>query len=155
MSLCALFPSFQDPRSGDMLDSRSTLLQWRGFLRSAFLLGVEGKSHVPGQIHQYRGHLHRGQVALHAVLGGDDWIVAIYAPTGANVFSISGADLERRTVDLLLAVSGDSRAQALPIARDSGLTTTVGLAARTGIASTVIYTHRRQLLCRLDPPNRC
>lgn len=81
-----------------------------------------------------RFDLHRGQVALHAVLGGDDWIVAIYAPTGANVFSISGADLERRTVDLLLAVSGDSRAQALPIARDSGLTTTVGLAARTGIA---------------------
>lgn len=81
-----------------------------------------------------RFDLRKGPVAVHAVLGGDDWVVAIYAPTGANVFNISGADLERREIELVLAGNGETKGPPLPIARDAGLSTTVGLAARTGIA---------------------
>lgn len=78
--------------------------------------------------------LRKGPVALHVVVGSDDWEVAIFGPTGANVYAVTGADLERHEFEILLATSSDGRAASLPIAGESGVTTAVGLAARTGIA---------------------
>jgi len=81
-----------------------------------------------------RFDLRKGPVALHAVLGGDNWTIAVYGPTGANEYAVAGADLERREVELLLAAGSDGQGPSLPIARDASVTTAVGLASRIGIA---------------------
>ena len=81
-----------------------------------------------------RFDLRNGPVDLRATLGSDDWVLAIYSPSGANVFALSGADLDRRGVELLLAVEGAAKGPPLPIAHDSGLVTAVGLTNRTGLA---------------------
>lgn len=82
-----------------------------------------------------RFDLHKGPVVIHATLGDDNWTVALYAPSGANVYAVAGADLEQRDVELLLATSADTQGAALPIARDASSTTiTVGMPSRTGVA---------------------
>ena len=42
-----------------------------------------------------RFDLHKGPVVIHATLGDDNWTVALYAPSGANVYAVAGADLEQ------------------------------------------------------------
>jgi len=81
-----------------------------------------------------RFDLRKGPVALHTVLGGDDWTLAIYGATGANVFAAAGSDLERYEVELLLALNSDGTGAGLPIAKDAGVATTLALTERTGIA---------------------
>ena len=82
-----------------------------------------------------RFDLNKGPVVIHATLGDDNWTVALYAPSGANVYAVAGADLEQRDVELLLAVSQDTQGAALPIAHDASSTTiTVGMPSRTGVA---------------------
>ena len=77
--------------------------------------------------------LRNGPVAVKVTLGGDDWVIGVYSPGGTNVYAISGADLQRREVELLLASNADNAGAPLPIARGESLTTSVGLADRTGI----------------------
>lgn len=77
--------------------------------------------------------LRRGPVTLRARLADDDWLVAIYAPNGANVFSVSGADLARRTLELVLATKDNDAGLALPIAGGDAATS-LSLDERTGIA---------------------
>jgi len=81
-----------------------------------------------------RFDLRKGPVTINATLGDDDWLIAIYNPSGENVYAISGADLERRDVELVLALRDNDHAASLPIIRDGGITTAVGLSDRTGIA---------------------
>ena len=81
-----------------------------------------------------RFDLRKGPVAINVKLGGDDWMVAVYSPNGDNVYAISGADLARHDVEIVLASRDDGLGAALPIARDGNVTTSVSLASRTGIA---------------------
>jgi len=81
-----------------------------------------------------RYDLRKGPVTVKAKLGDDDWIVAVYDPNGANVFSVRGADLARREIELTLASKDDAAGLALPIANDDRVETTLGLDDRTGIA---------------------
>lgn len=81
-----------------------------------------------------RFDVRKGSVAVNLTLGGDDWVVAVYGARGANVFALSGADLERREVELVLSAREQGSASSpLPIARDGSTTTLVPLADRTGL----------------------
>ena len=82
-----------------------------------------------------RFDLRKGPVVIHATLGSDSWTVALYSATGANVYAVSGADLQQRDVELLLSATQDSQGASLPITRDAAATTiTVGMPTHTGVA---------------------
>ena len=82
-----------------------------------------------------RYDIRKGPVVLHASLGDDDWTIALFAPSGDNVYVVSGADLDRREIELLLTATQDGLASPLSTAKDAAATSvTVGLGNRTGIA---------------------
>ncbi len=82
-----------------------------------------------------RYDIRKGPVVLHASFGDDDWTIALYSPSGDNVYVVSGADLDRREIELLLTATQDGLASPLSTAKDAAATSvTVGLANRTGVA---------------------
>lgn len=81
-----------------------------------------------------RFDLRKGPVALDAKLGGDDWMIAVYSSKGVNEFAISGADLDRRDVEVVLTARDDGLGPPLPIAKDGSVSTAISLTDRTGIA---------------------
>ena len=77
----------------------------------------------------------KGPVAIHASLGDDDWTIALYSPAGDNVYVVSGADLDRREIELLLTTDQDGVGQALSTAKDAAAASvSVGLSNHTGLA---------------------
>jgi len=81
-----------------------------------------------------RFDLRKGPVAINLTLGGDDWMVAVFGARGANVYALSGADLERREIELVLTARETGGAGSpLPIVRDGSSTTVVPVADRTGL----------------------
>jgi uncharacterized membrane protein len=77
----------------------------------------------------------KGPLVLRATLGDDDWSIALYDPNGDNVYVVTGADLDRREIELLLTAKQDGLASPLSTSKDAAATSvTVGLASRTGIA---------------------
>ena len=81
-----------------------------------------------------RFDVRKGSVSVNLPLGGDDWVVAVYGARGANVFALSGADLERREVELVLtAREAGSAGSPLPIVRDGSTATLVPVTDRTGL----------------------
>jgi uncharacterized membrane protein len=82
-----------------------------------------------------RYDLRKGPVVLRASLGDDTWSIALYTPAGDNVYAISGADLDRREIELLLTATPDNPASPLAAAKDaSAAGVTVGLPDRKGVA---------------------
>lgn len=76
-----------------------------------------------------------GPVQLNASLGDDDWTIAIYGPNGDNLYAVSGADLDRRAIELILAGADDGIAAPLTASKDAvAASVTVGLSVPTGVA---------------------
>jgi uncharacterized membrane protein len=82
-----------------------------------------------------RYDISKGPVVLRATFGDDDWSIALHDPNGDNVYVVTGADLDRREIELLLTAKQDGLASPLSTSKDSAATSvTVGLTSRTGIA---------------------
>ncbi len=77
----------------------------------------------------------KSPVVVRATFGDDDWSIALYDPNGDNVYVVTGADLDRREIELLLTAKQDGLATPLSTSKDAAATSvTVGLASRTGVA---------------------
>lgn len=77
----------------------------------------------------------KSPLVLRATFGDDDWSIALYDPNGDNVYVVTGADLDRREIELLLTSKQDGLASPLSTSKDAAATSvTVGLASRTGVA---------------------
>ncbi len=82
-----------------------------------------------------RYDISKSPLVLRATLGDDDWTIALFDPSGSNVYVVSGGDLDRREIELLLTSKQDGIATPLSTAKDAAAASvTVGLAGRTGIA---------------------
>lgn len=82
-----------------------------------------------------RYDISKSPLVLRATLGDDDWSIALFDPAGSNVYVVSGADLDRRDIELLLTSRQDGIATPLSTTKDAAAASvTVGLASRTGIA---------------------
>jgi uncharacterized membrane protein len=82
-----------------------------------------------------RYDLRHGPVTITAKLGSDAWTLALYSPGGSNFYAISGAELERRDVELILAPTDQSLGTPLPLGADISATAiSIGVQQRTGLA---------------------
>jgi uncharacterized membrane protein len=80
-----------------------------------------------------RYDISKDPVAVRTPLLEPSWSVALYDDNGDNFYSITGADLQRREAELVLALSEDG-STALPFGNDAPTTAiTVSVPSRTGL----------------------
>lgn len=83
-----------------------------------------------------RYDLSAGPVEIRTALPDSAWSIALIDTLGANFFSISGADLQRREVELILAPTEESELGVLPLPKESSASSiTVSVAKPRGIAA--------------------
>jgi uncharacterized membrane protein len=81
-----------------------------------------------------RYDLSGGALAVRTALSEASWSIAIYDLRGRTVYAVSGADLERREVDMLVTRSEDEEVGAIPLAKDRPASTiSVTVPGLTGI----------------------
>jgi uncharacterized membrane protein len=59
-----------------------------------------------------RFDLSNGPVRLRATIADDLWLIAFYSPEGNNFYTVSGADMKRTDLDLVIARADQSVAEA-------------------------------------------
>jgi len=82
-----------------------------------------------------RYDISKSPLVLRASFADDDWSIALFDPSGDNVYVVTGADLDRREIELLLTTKQDGLASPLSTSKAAAAASvTVGLASRTGVA---------------------
>jgi uncharacterized membrane protein len=80
-----------------------------------------------------RFDISKDPVAVRTPLLEPSWSIALYDENGDNFYAITGADLQRREAELVLALSEDG-STALPFGNDAPTTAiTVSVPSRTGL----------------------
>ena len=80
--------------------------------------------------------LSAGPVVVRTSLANEAWTIALYNRLGENFYTLSGADLQRPNIELILAPADDAgAANPIPLGRDTGQSAvTVSVGETEGIA---------------------
>lgn len=72
-----------------------------------------------------RYDLSKGPVSLRTALLDDTWSIALYDRRGRNFYTLTGADIKRRDIEVVLAPTEDELAGAIPLPKDSALAASI------------------------------